>query len=524
MAGLAGGFTLIELLVVIAVTGILAGMLLPAMVAGREKARRTTCLDNLKQMAIGLENYVGDYAGYYPCWPAYGGEKKTYADAGWDINRFGGDTTTHADNVGYWEPQNRGVVLDPKSGLAVATGGSAWPSGYDTGPGVTGMNASSQNHSYEAPVHYFRTIYVGDRDTSAGCSVRYDGNEADSIRPDGEFTMAPTGLGYLLAGGYMKDAKSYFCPTAAETMPSDNAFVESLDYREPGTIRRDSVICKLSQLQAGGGFGHMNIAFGNWKSLFPDGWTCMGGHHEHPSHGGQNRYWGVVQSNYNYRNVPAVLLLSGQGIAWPAVPAANIGQGDPTVRGARLRHVMPAQKIRPGEPVFKTPKQLAGRALVSDSFSQPPGLKYINSPTPQVPGMGQYAHRDGYNVLYGDWSAKWYGDSEQRILWWPSCSQMGGAWKTWDTLRVCRTARNIILQWRFLDDGVPIRIDLGAPYNDTVIYAGPTEGGVHRYKDMDFMSKFAGWDGNDPAYLTDNVRIWHIFDQANGYDVDIDEP
>lgn len=28
-----------------------------------------------------------------------------------------------------------------------------------------------------------------------------------------------------------------------------------------------------------------------------------------------------------------------------------------------------------------------------------------------------YAHRDGYNVLYGDWSARWYGDFQQRWIW-----------------------------------------------------------------------------------------------------------
>jgi hypothetical protein len=34
-------------------------------------------------------------------------------------------------------------------------------------------------------------------------------------------------------------------------------------------------------------------------------------------------------------------------------------------------------------------------------------------------GSGFYAHRDGYNVLYGDSSVKWYGDPQQRILYWP---------------------------------------------------------------------------------------------------------
>lgn len=84
--GKTSGFTLIELLVVIAIISILAAILFPVFARARENARRSSCMSNLKQISLGIMQYIQDYDEKYPMsWfgrvpgQTYGGYLQTVA-------------------------------------------------------------------------------------------------------------------------------------------------------------------------------------------------------------------------------------------------------------------------------------------------------------------------------------------------------------------------------------------------------------------------------------------------------------
>jgi prepilin-type N-terminal cleavage/methylation domain-containing protein len=148
------GFTLVELLVVIAIIGVLVALLLPAVQSAREAARRSQCLNNLRQVGLAMHNYVDTFdrlpvGAYGCCWGTWQVAVLPYLEQGnlgnlyHHENKFG----VPVDNARYSHAPNFPVT---KTRLKVLT----CPT--DTTPART-ANSGITYHNYV--VNFGNTIY-----------------------------------------------------------------------------------------------------------------------------------------------------------------------------------------------------------------------------------------------------------------------------------------------------------------------------------------------------------------------------
>lgn len=136
-------FTLVELLVVIAIIGVLVALLLPAVQAPREAARRTTCKSNLRQLSLACMNYESAKKNFPPAGMRLGSDPALRADWSWiamTLPYFEQGTIYSLinRNANYDDPSNERAVKSPLPIVRCPSRGELEPVNLTQPGGTTG--------------------------------------------------------------------------------------------------------------------------------------------------------------------------------------------------------------------------------------------------------------------------------------------------------------------------------------------------------------------------------------------------